>query len=299
MLTIVFLFYSTNTRLVWEGERMQFRRRWAQWPKRISHELNGLSGVAGLGGVALGAGGLSFLAGTAAFVFTGLGAVVVVGATSYAAYKAIPPSMRRAEDLVGQFVELNELDNIHPALKKLSIIGQSQAGKTTLKNRLAFDRMPVRRTQNISAYIASLQTAPPTYIAILDGDGDRYSQQFILAEKCDLLCIVVDHNKSDAATLIDSLRTADHQSFLKQVKHHLDQAGVARKSWVQLLINKRDLWRTEPKSDQDKLVAIFASEAEEFQRGKYAEHVESQVHSNDIAHDVALFMEQLKKFTKN
>lgn len=36
------------------------KRRWSLWPGRFSRELNAISGVAGLGGIAVGASGVNF-----------------------------------------------------------------------------------------------------------------------------------------------------------------------------------------------------------------------------------------------
>ncbi len=274
---------------------MPSKRRWGEWPKRVSQELNGVAGVAGLSGVAVSAGGLTFLAGATATALTGVGAVALLGAVGYAAYKAIPRPMQRPEDMVGKIIGIDELDNVDPPIKTVSFIGASQAGKTTLKNRLAFDFSPIDRTQSLSAYVVSLQTVPPSYVAILDGDGDKHAQQFKLAEKCDFLCIVGDHNKSDVTTAINSSRLAEHQAFLKQVRHHLDLSRAGQKLWVQILINKHDLWSSESQDKQTTLRQFYAAEAETMRQGKYASNVDCRIHSNDDANDVARFMEQLKR----
>jgi len=199
------------------------RRRWAQWPGRISQELNGVSGLASLGGIAITAGSLTFLAGTAALALTGVGTTIVFGAIGYAAFKAVPPRMQHPNHLVGRNVSIGDLGNVSPPLPTVAIIGATQAGKTTLKNRLAHEHTSTERTQSISAFIISLQTAPPIPIAILDGGGDKYAQQFKIAEICDYLCIMIDHNISDAEISVNKDRLSDHASFLKQVGHHLDE----------------------------------------------------------------------------
>ena len=112
---------------------MAAKRRWKQWPGRTFQELNGLSGIAGLGGIAIGAGGLTFLAGAAAVALTGVGAVIVVGAVSAAIAKGMPPLLKRPEELVGEIVDISDLSNVSPAIIKLSIIGPSQTGKDDLK----------------------------------------------------------------------------------------------------------------------------------------------------------------------
>jgi uncharacterized protein (DUF305 family) len=274
---------------------MPSKRRWGQWPKRVSEEINGISGVAGLGGVAVSAGGLTFLAGAAAMTLTGLGVIAVVGAVGYAAYKAVPPRMRSPEDLVGQVINVSELDDIHPSIKTLAIIGSTQAGKTTLKSRLSFDFSPKTRTQDISAYVVSLPTSPTNYLAILDGAGDTYAQQFLIAEKCDLLCVMVDHNISHVVSAIDLSRLEQHKSLLEQVRRYLDQTDTKQKSQARILINKHDLWRSESQEHQDNLTTSFNEEAEKLIRGRYVGKAEYCAHSNESADDVAALMQWLKE----
>jgi hypothetical protein len=177
----------------------------------------------GIGGIAIGAGGLTFLAGAAALALSGVGTVIVSLAVGYALVKGIPRALKRPEELVDHIVGIDELSDVSPAIPKLSIIRPSQTGKTTLKHRLSFDFSPLVRTQQITAKVVSLQTTPPRYIAILDGGGERYPQQFKLAEVCDCLCVVLDHNISDTDLAVSAARLSEHKAFLKQIRHHLDE----------------------------------------------------------------------------
>lgn len=274
---------------------MPFQRRWSQWPKRVANELNGVSGVAGVGGAAVGIASWSLLAGTAAFALSGAGAIITVGAFGYALVKAIPPAIRRPEDLVGKTITLNELANISPRIKALSIIGLTMAGKTTLKDRLSFAVSTATRTQETSAYIASLQTTPITYFAILDGGGEKYAQQFKLSEICDCLCIVIDHSASDADTAVDSRRLLDHEAFLMQVRHYLDESAVGPKLWIQLLINKCDLWSRASSADKAALDKFYTDELARWRQGSRAKVIDLRLHSNDNPADIAYFVNLLKK----
>jgi hypothetical protein len=269
-------------------------RRWRQWPGRTVQELNGVSGVAGLGGIAIGAGSFAVLTGAAALALTGVGAVIVGGAAVYAAVRGIPPVLRPAEELVGQTVELQQLEDVYPPIPKLAIIGPSQAGKTTLRNRLSFDVSQLTRTQHITCYVTSLQTSPPKYLAILDGGGERFAQQFKLAEVCDYLCVVIDHNVSDSDSEIDKDRLAEHEEFLRQVKHYLDESHSREKLWVHFLINKHDLWVSETAKQRNKLDAFGRSETEKWRQAKRAKRVDYRPHSNNSADDLGQFMAVLK-----
>jgi len=270
------------------------KRRWVKWPGRTAQELNGVAGVAGLGGIAVGASSLAFL-GSAALALTGVGTIFVVGAVGYAVVKAFPPRVLSPDELVGKVVDLNTLQNVSPAIRTLAIIGPGKAGKTTLRNRLAFDATPVTRTQQITAYVVSLQTAPVSYLAILDGGGERFAQQFKLAEMCDYLCIVVDHNTSDSEIAVDQSRIAEHDVFLKQIWHHLDESNAPQKLWIHVLINKHDLWKNTMPEQQAALVKFFKDEIDKWNQGRRAKKADFRSHSNDVPNDIAAFMDLLKQ----
>jgi len=273
---------------------MALKRRWAQWPSRIAEELNGVSGVAGVGGGIMGIGSWTLLGGNMALMLAATGTVITIGAFGYAIYKAVPPLMKRPEDLVGRNVSLDELKDIFPQITSLAIIGPTQAGKTTLKHRLSFDVAPPTRTQQASAYVTSLQTTPPRYIAILDGGGERYPQQFKLAEICEYLCIVIDHNISDTDPAVDQSRLHDHEAFLKQIRHHLDESNAPTKQWIHFLANKHDLWKCAAPEQRLSFDSFCKNEIEKWKQGRFAKTVDLYEHSNDTPNDIARFMALLK-----
>ena len=184
---------------------------------------------------------------------------------------------------------------IEPKWPTLSIIGPTKAGKTTLRSRLAFEFSPNTRTQRVSALVVSLQVSPPKYLAIIDGGGEVYAQQFKLAEICDRLCIVLDHNSSDSDPQIDQSRLADQAKFLAQIRHHLDEYKAGPKQWVHLLMNKRDLWEALDSSQSDILDRFCHEEAEKWRHAKHAETIEARRHSNNKPDDIAGFVAMLKK----
>lgn len=271
------------------------RRRWSQWPQRITEELNGVSGVAGVGGAIMSIASWTLLGGNTALVTTVIGTLITAGASGYAVYRAVPPLMRRPQDLVGNTIALGELKDVSPAVQTLAIIGPTQAGKTTLKHRLSFDLVPSIRTQQASAYVTSLQTTPPAYLAILDGGGEKFPQQFKLAEVCEYLCIVIDHNMSDTDSTVDERRLNDHDAFLKQIRHHLDESGAPMKQWIHFLVNKRDLWKSATPEQKQRFDLFCKEEVEKWKLGRFAKTVELDEHSNDIPNDIARFMTLLKK----
>jgi len=242
----------------------------------------------------MGIGSWTLLGGNMALMLAATGTVITIGAFGYAIYKAVPPLMKRPEDLVGRNVSLDELKEIFPRITSLAIIGPTQAGKTTLKHRLSFDVAPPTRTQQASAYVTSLQTTPPRYIAILDGGGERYPQQFKLAEICEYLCIVIDHNISDTDPAVDQSRLHDHEAFLKQIRHHLDESNAPTKQWIHFLANKHDLWKCAAPEQRLSFDSFCKNEIEKWKQGRFAKTVDLYEHSNDTPNDIARFMALLK-----
>jgi len=270
------------------------KRRWSIWLPRLISELNGTNGLAGAGGLTVSAAGLTIFSGTASTVLTALGLLIGVSAVGYAVYKSIPPKLRNAEDVVGEILATDELDGIHPPIKKLAIIGIGQAGKTTLRDRLSFDVSKAERTQQVTAKIVSLHSARPTYLAILDGGGEKYAQQFKIAEIADCLCVVLDHNSSDTSKALSKTRVAQHRGFLSQVKHHLNEAGCEKKNWTRFLVNKHDLWKLRSSAERSEITEFAAQEAEKWQAANLSEHVDYVSHSNAKAQDIAEFMTYLR-----
>lgn len=275
------------------------KRRWSLWAKRAVGELNIVSGVASLGGTTIGLAGWSMVAGTVATVLTYGGAAIVIGSLGAAFVRAIPPATKRPQDLVGQTIPLDEIENIYPKIMTLAVVGESKVGKTTLKDRLSFTPSIYVRTQDTSAYVTSFQTSPPTYIAILDGGGERFSHQFKLAEQCQCLCVVIDHNSSDSDVDVDQVRLNAHREFSRQIRQHLDDSSSESKLWVRLLINKHDLWG-ELSADKQKMISDFyTEELKLWRQGNRAHSIEALVFSNEDASDVARFVEKLKQTATN
>jgi hypothetical protein len=278
---------------------MSKRRRWSEWPKRSLSELNAYSGLASVGGVAFSISSWALLAGTASTILTGVGLVISVGAFGVAVVRAIPPALKQAEDLVGQEVSLSDLKSISPRILSVAIIGPSMAGKTTLRDRLTFTASAPIRTQKASGYIATLQTAPQKYLAILDGGGEKYAQQFALAEECDCLCVLIDHNASHTDSLIDVQRLEEHKEFLQQVRHFLDEKQGAPKRWIHILINKHDLWGVASAADQSTLSQFYNAELLLWRQGNRAHSIDVQPHSNAVQLDVVAFVNKLKHTVLN
>jgi hypothetical protein len=275
------------------------QREWGTWPRRISDQLNGVSGIAGVGGAVVSAAGWGLLAGLPATILTVTGLGIAALASGYALKKSIPPKIKSAVDFVGIPTTLDEILKIQPRIPTLSIVGPSQAGKTTLKQRLNFDDAANARTQQIVGDVVSLQTTPPSYFALLDGGGEKFAQQFKLAEACDCLCLVVDHNISDTAADVDLNRLSQIRELMVQTRHYLDEQKSSKKEWIHILVNKHDLWKNATDTQRTEFEHFCRDEISKWEVGQRAKIVTYHYHSNEFPDDVAHFMRLLKQTTIN
>jgi hypothetical protein len=133
---------------------------------------------------------------------------------------------------------------------------------------------------------------------VLDGGGEKFPQQFNLAEICDCMCIVIDHNKSDSDSTISAERLEQHRFFLEQIVNQLNHANVKPKLWVHFLINKHDLWQSATAQQLAHFVTFYQERIKEWQNANRAETVDGRPHSNEDANDIAEFMNLLKQTAK-
>lgn len=281
---------------------MAGKRPWRLWIGRWIQELNGTSGLAGLGGLCLAI--VSFMGGNASSdkiaAFTGwLGIVITLVAIGIAACRAIPPKFRHPTDLVSQRLTLDKLNTINPPLFKLGVVGPEMVGKTTLVNRILQQVPPCQRTQGVHAYVTALQTSPMRYLAMLDGPGQMYADQFEIASHANILCIILDHHSSDSEKRIDENRIQSHMLFQEQLRGYL--AKQPRKPiCIHLLLNKQDLWddNSVPTAEKEKLRRLLFNEERKWQDSNLIRTVTSAEYSNRSPNDVAILMNQIRDFLR-
>ncbi|NDW47050.1 GTPase domain-containing protein [Ruegeria sp. PrR005] len=277
---------------------MGARRRWKEFPVRLKKELEGTSAIVGVGGFGLGAAGWGILAPPFTFIVVGVGGVITLAALGYAGYRAIPPKLVDPSALVGSELDLDELENRVQKIGKVSIIGRSQAGKTTLKNRLKFNVEKTVRTEELEATVIALPTAPVQFVAILDGDGTKYRQQLAMAEACDFLIIILDHNSSDEENSFDEGRCAKHSEFLEQVSNSISKYRSERLRKILFLWNKRDLWQRSDAQNLKRFEEFTASVFKKWSESNFSETVMQRTHSNEDASDVSFVMSAIVDFAK-
>ena len=254
------------------------RRKWSDWPCRFGKALTDTGGVVGLVGLGISAVGAT----VAGSVVLAIGGVTAGGALVYAACRGIPPKMLSAAELVGTDVPLRMLEAIDPPILKLGVVGTTQAGKTTFIQK-ALHRPPgTTRTNKVYAAVLALQTSPTRYIALLDGDGEQFPQQFEVSENADFLVVFVDHNQSDDGVAKSKDRLDEHDRFLKQLEFHIRRRG--KLSRLHLLLNKRDLW--ERSKGAAELEQWLASHAQRWQNANMATETTLGIHSNMVVDDI-------------
>lgn len=276
---------------------MMAKRRWTEFPGRFKEQLDSTATVAGLGGIGLGAAGWGVLAPPLTSFAVGIGGAITVLTLSYSVLKAVPPKLIDAHGLLGTTLPLSDLDRLSVKIPSISIIGPSRAGKTTLRNRLSFIRKPTERTNSLSAQIVSLPVAPTQHVALLDGDGHVYQHQFELAETCDHLCIVLDHNSSDTAKEPDGFRVEKHSDFLEQVANSIREYRSSKLKSILFLWNKHDLWGLATEDSLVEFDEFRKKTVAEWKKANYASEIYDMVHSNEVPDDVAQVVEHLIRAT--
>jgi hypothetical protein len=279
---------------------MAGKRRWRSWYKRFTQELNGTSGLASLGGALLAVisfMGLNAFSGTIAAFTGGIGIFITTVAVGMAVYKAIPPILRNPSDHVGQRLSLDKLADLDPPPLKLSVVGPPMAGKSTLVSRILQQIPPNQRTQSVHAYIAALQISPPHYLAMLDGSGQMYADQFEIGASADILCIILDHNRSDTEKNVDNSRISEHLEFNAQLRGYLGKQN-RKLTWVHLLLNKRDLWKNTLIQERQTLTKFLQGEEKEWRQSNLAKNVTSEEYSNRYPDDGGILLQKIYEFLK-
>jgi GTPase SAR1 family protein len=210
------------------------------------------------------------------------GVVTIGGAILYAGYRGLPPTLIPAKELVGKIIPLETLNSIERPVLKLGIVGTTQSGKTTFLKQVLQQPTETSRTNNVYASIVTLQTTPAEYIALIDGDGYQYDQQFQVAEHADFLIVFIDHSLGNQETNLSSNRLDEHDRFIGQLEPHTKRKNQVTK--IHLLLNKRDLWQKS--EDAEALTKWFENHASSLKKSMFPTEVTSEVHSNLNASDI-------------
>jgi GTPase involved in cell partitioning and DNA repair len=277
------------------------KRDWKLYGRRFRSEITGTAGglsAAGatIAGVSQGIAAIGLFAATGpvAIAITVGGSALALGGLTAAVFRSVPPKKQSASEFNSRHITLSQLAELHPPVLKLGIVGDTRAGKTTLINRILQKPRPKDRTQGVGAYIAALQTSPVEYVALIDGSGEEFSDQFQIAERADVLVMLLDHNKSATVSQIDPDRISENRDFHRQIRTHLASVREGQsKDAVYILINKRDLWQQEAGEKQRELLNVVDQLAETWRTSALAQKVVVLRHSNLSQDDVSAFLTRI------
>lgn len=267
-------------------------RRWGKWPREFSSELNSASGAMGIAGLALSAVAVVATPAIAPFVLAA-GGITVVGSLGWAAVRSIPKRLERPENLIGRRLLISDLESVEPRPVRMGVVGPTMAGKTTLLDHVRQHPADGNRTEEVYAVIVALPLAPPSYVALLDGAGAEYVQQFKVGETADLLVVVLDHNQANDNEAVDQIRLNLHDGFLDQLRSYLKQRPAGAIRQMHFLLNKQDLWSKG--IGEAALKRWFSHQVDEWRRSGVANKVTSGCHSNRDASSVTAFIQLLKR----
>jgi GTPase SAR1 family protein len=223
------------------------------------------------------------------------GGLLGLGGIAAVLYRSIPRKKVSASDYSNKTITIDQLIDLHPPILKIGIIGDTQAGKTTLIKRI-LQKIPQKGTTiGVSAYIAALQTNPINYIALMDGQGQEFSDQFKVASPADLLIVVMDHNISHTEISTDPERTRDTLKFQKQLIGHMrSEKRKANKPRLYILANKRDLWQKQAPNDLASFRAFIREIVIEWEKSNLIEGGVIDIeHSNLSPDDIARLLEMI------
>jgi hypothetical protein len=266
------------------------KRDWATaWPIFQREIVGPWAGISAAGATVAGVSGGLVAIGIAAPVLVPIvvaGSIIAVTGLAAVGLRSIPRRSPSVDDLRAQEIPVEQLTELHPRVVSIGIVGDSRAGKTTLIKRIMHLPAPSERTVGVTAHLVALQTSPPQHIAIIDGGGEEFVDQFKVTKYADILLVILDHNASDSDATIDHVRLDYGTTFQRQIRSYLKtERGGAPKPDVYIIGNKRDLWEGE--SGRDHFVSYLNEGLASWQASNLANKATLLIHSNFEQDDIA------------
>ena len=270
-------------------------RRWSDWPRAFGDKLNSTGGAVGLIGLGVGAVALVTPPLWVPLLVTSAG-VTVAGALGWTALKSLPAKLEKPDNLLGKKLNVSSLKSIDPPVHRLGLVGAGYTGKSTLLDHVRQYPASTDRTETVYAVIVTLPTTPISYLALLDGAGGEFVQQFRVADNSSLLTILLDHNVSDSSPDIDQQRLKQHDDFLSQLNSYIRDRHEDKFENIHFLLNKEDLWAGSTKKTE--LLAWLNSHIATWRNSGLAKTVTASHHSNRHAASITNFIQHVIKTTQ-
>lgn len=279
-----------------EPQKPMKRRLWKTWPKRLRSEFNEVGGFLAVVGFALAVAPFTHDKPTehpwlvAVIVLAGLGGVVACVA---AISKSWPEAIRPISDVYGKTIRLEEVATLDPPPLRIGIVGPSYSGKSTLMHRIAALPLTNERTVGVFAMVVQMPTLHNRAVALIDGGGQYYTDQFRVAEDAEVLIVVIDHNQSETEKRLSDVRMDEHRQFARQLREKLKKG--APKKLIVLLANKADIWRDISPEETAKFRAYIAEQHQVWASANLAQECVVAEHSNMSAEDMTVLTRVLGK----
>ncbi|HRD80098.1 MAG TPA: GTPase domain-containing protein [Saprospiraceae bacterium] len=174
-------------------------------------------------------------------------ATLVFQIFSYRRYEILQESSNKK-------ISWQEFEKKFQYLKKISVLGLGNVGKTTLIENICRLENQNIQTQGKVAYITKLSASKSKFVAILDASGQSQSLQNDIGLESEVIIILIDHNDSDLINRIDRDRLRSHEIFISLFIDRLHTKEFKPKT-IFLLLNKQDLWGG--RNNKDELLHFF------------------------------------------
>lgn len=263
------------------------KRMWKRMPGRLRTEFNEVGGYLGVIGTFLAVVPLVVdkpLENLLVMPFVLISAFVFVLLCGVALTRAWPPRLLQLAEVYERALTIDDLGRVDPPPLRIGIVGPSHSGKTTLMRGVA-DLPPLKeRTVGVSARVVGISTMPDQPVALIDGGGQFYADQFKVAEAAQVLVIILDHNPSDTEQRLSTDRLTEHEQFATQLQKHLSSG--AKKRMVILLGNKSDIWGELSSADKATFEVFLRKLHEPWKSSALCDECVLMIHSNRSAADM-------------
>ena len=225
--------------------------------------------------------------------FIVLAAVGGVGASAIALWKSWPEAIRPIAEVYGKTIRLEEVSTLDPPPLRIGIVGPSYSGKSTLLQRIAAIPLTNERTIGVFAMVVQIPTLHSRAVALIDGGGQYFTDQFRVAEVAEVLIVVIDHNQSETEKRLSEVRMDEHRQFAWQLREKLKKGG--QKKLIVLLANKADIWRDIGIEETAKFRGYAAEQHQTWANANLGNECVFAEHSNMSADNMTMLIRMLGK----
>lgn len=206
------------------------------------------------------------------------------------------PKFIDAALVVGNLIEISDIDKIVGNHKKVAVIGAKFVGKTTFIDNVVLRKS--KNTQTSSPYIriVSIPDTDCAFLVMMDTVGRRDFVQKDIAEISDVVVVFVDHAETNELADIDEDRLRMQMLSLTQIVNGIKdriEGGELRRRNAIIVANKSELWSSNKirSARMDKFVDQLRKNLME--SNKFGNIRIVPRHSNRLAPHAAVLIEEI------